>query len=95
MILYKIFNKNNYQLVYFLFTFVLSKINMGFQIKTKEGDSLELRLLDQEAANFWGVEVDPKYYASPVKKLVKPESFANEEEKRNGGERSLITRGIC
>ena len=72
MILYKIFNKNNYQLVYFLFTFVLSKINMGFQIKTKEGDSLELRLLDQEAANFWGVEVDPKYYASPVKKLVKP-----------------------
>lgn len=38
---------------------------MGFQIKNAEGEALTMGALDKEAADFWGVEVHPKYYASP------------------------------
>jgi hypothetical protein len=40
---------------------------MGFQIRNKEGQSLTIKELDQEASTFWGVENDPEYYASPIK----------------------------
>ena len=57
---------------------------MGFQISNKEGEALKLNVLDQEAATLWGVEIDPKYYASPFKKLVGPENYneLSEEEQK-------------
>ena len=36
-----------------------------FQILDKEGKALSMRQLDNEAAAFWGKEVDPKWYATP------------------------------
>lgn len=40
---------------------------MGFQIKNKEGEAITIKELDKEAAEFWGKEVHPKWYANPVK----------------------------
>ena len=55
---------------------------MGFQIKAKDGEAIDINALDEEAATLWGVELEDKSYASPFKRLVKPESFASEEEER-------------
>lgn len=64
---------------------------MGFQIKNSAGEALKLVDLDQEAATLWGVEVDPKYYASPFKKLVNPENInALSEEERNEWKRKVL-----
>jgi hypothetical protein len=50
---------------------------MSFAIKNGFGNSLNINELDQEAAIFWGVKPDDKWYASFMKK---PEVFANWEE---------------
>lgn len=38
---------------------------MSFRITNANGDALSMKELDQQAAQFWGKEVDPKYYATP------------------------------
>lgn len=40
---------------------------MGFQIKDKEGKPLSLQQLDEEAAAFWGKDLDLRKYATPEK----------------------------
>lgn len=39
---------------------------MGFQIKDKEGNAIRINTLDEQAANFWGQQVDTKKYAVPT-----------------------------
>jgi len=40
----------------------------AFQILNKEGQPISMNILDQEAAEFWQVKHDAKYYASPTEK---------------------------
>lgn len=62
---------------------------MGFQIKDKDGNAITINHLDEEAATLWGVELKQKIYASPYKDLVKPETFASDEEKKKWSMKSL------
>jgi hypothetical protein len=43
-----------------------TSIMNAFQINDKEGVAIPLNHLDQEAAAFWGVEVEARHYASPT-----------------------------
>lgn len=44
---------------------------MSFKLKNKEtGYEYYLEEIDEIAAQFWGVEVDPKYYAAPKDRLI-------------------------
>lgn len=51
---------------------------MGFQILNSEGKAIPINKLDEEIAMFWGKEVHPKEYATPLhepKFLSYKESF--------------------
>lgn len=39
---------------------------MSFQIHDASGKAVDIKQLDKEAAEFWGVEVHPKNYAQPA-----------------------------
>lgn len=39
---------------------------MNFQILNQDGTHISYNELDQEAAEFWGVEIDTKWYAQPT-----------------------------
>ncbi len=41
---------------------------MSFQIHNSGGVAIPINKLDEEAAIFWGQEIDPKHYAHPQKK---------------------------
>lgn len=41
---------------------------MSFQIHNSEGIAIPINKLDEEAAIFWGKEIEPKNYACPQKK---------------------------
>lgn len=38
---------------------------MGFQILNKDGEAIQIKQIDAEIAELFGVEVDVKWYASP------------------------------
>ena len=42
----------------------------AFQILDADKNPIEISQLDKEAADFWGKQVDKKYYTHPQKKLV-------------------------
>ena len=44
----------------------------SFQILDKENNPISIKQLDKEAAEFWGKEVDPKWYANPSSKETHP-----------------------
>ena len=50
-----------------------------FQILNKENIALTIAELDKEAAEFWGKEVHPEYYANPFpdKKISKDASYSD------------------
>ena len=47
----------------------------SFQILNVEGKAITMKELDKEAAEFWGKEVDSKYYANPFPE-VEEDSFS-------------------
>lgn len=47
----------------------------SFQILNANGQALTMKELDKEAAEFWGKEVDSKYYANPFPE-VEEDSFS-------------------
>lgn len=50
---------------------------MGFKILNAEGQAIEIKELDKEAAAFWGKEVDEKWYADPTTPRKEGESQAD------------------
>lgn len=51
----------------------------SFQILNKDNQPLTMNELDKSAAEFWGVEVDEKWYANPYKRQVPPEGLEGSE----------------
>ena len=56
----------------------------SFQILDRNNEPISINQLDQEAASFWGKEVDKKYYANPFKKkeFVNSSNLEGEELKQ-------------
>ena len=54
----------------------------SFQILNTNGQALTMKELDKEAAEFWGKEVDPKYYANPFPNKVADEGASLSEKIR-------------
>lgn len=60
-----------------------------FQILDKNGKALTMAELDKEAAEFWGKEVHPKYYANPFPNKVASEDAPLSEKIRIEHENAL------
>lgn len=54
----------------------------SFQILNTNGQALTMKELDKEAAEFWGKEVNPKYYANPFPNKVADEGASLSEKIR-------------
>ena len=51
----------------------------AFRIKTKEGESITINKLDEEAAQFWNKEIETKGYANPTPKFTNPDNLTGIE----------------
>jgi len=53
---------------------------MGFQIKDAKGEPIGINKIDEEVAQFWGVEVEKKSYASPIVVTPLPDGYNRDDD---------------
>jgi len=51
-----------------------------FQIKNAQGETISMGKIDEEVAAFWGIELRPRSYASPITVTPLPEGYKKEDD---------------